>query len=99
MVFKFEALIPDAAINITTPTVGSPLHVACSENIPNRLEVLQLLLEKGADPNIVVRSESGRPLRPPLGEYLVNAVDHDVEVIKLLLKFGAQVLQVLSKRL
>ncbi|XP_018020475.1 ankyrin-3 isoform X2 [Hyalella azteca] len=81
----------DAHINITTPTVGSPLHVACSEAIPNRMEVLQLLLSRGADPNIVVRNESGRPLKPPLGEYLANSTEHDVQVIKLLLRYGAQV--------
>lgn len=82
---------PDAAINITTPTVGSPLHVACSEEIPNRMEVLQLLLERGADPNIVVRNEAGRPLKPPLGEYLANAQEHEVDVVKIMLRYGAQV--------
>ncbi|KAF2368955.1 Ankyrin repeat-containing domain [Trinorchestia longiramus] len=81
----------DAHINITTPTVGSPLHVACSESIPNRMEVLQALLSRGADPNIVVRNESGRPLKPPLGEYLASSTEHDVEVVKLMLRYGSQV--------
>ena len=37
------------------------------------------------------RAESGRPKKPPLGEYLATSPQHDVEVVKLLLKYGTQV--------
>ena len=59
------------------------------------MDVLQLLLERGADPNIVVRHESGRPLKPPLGEYLANSPEHDVDVVKLMLRYGSQVISII----
>ena len=78
-------------MNATSPIIGSPLHVACADNIPNRLEILRMLLEHGADPNLVIRSEEGLSLRPVLAEYVASNASPSVEVVALLLKYGARV--------
>lgn len=31
-----------ANVNCSSPIIGSPLHVACADNIPNRLEIMQV---------------------------------------------------------
>ncbi|XP_032451895.1 ankyrin-3 isoform X4 [Nasonia vitripennis] len=80
-----------ADVNATSPIIGSPLHVACADNIPNRLEILNMLLERGADPNLVIRSEEGLSLRPVLAEYVASNENPAVEVVSLLLKYGARV--------
>ncbi|XP_076643035.1 ankyrin repeat and SOCS box protein 16 isoform X1 [Halictus rubicundus] len=80
-----------ADVNATSPIIGSPLHVACADNIPNRLEILSMLLERGADPNLVIRSDEGPALRPVLAEYVASNENASVEVVALLLKYGARV--------
>ena len=60
--------------------------MACSEKVTNRLEVLELLLSRGADPNIIVLGLDGTPVLPPLGDYLTSTDEHDNNVISLLLK-------------
>jgi hypothetical protein len=80
-------------VNAASPIIGSPLHVVTSESIPKRLEILTLLLESGADPNCIVLSDDGMPLKPPLGEYLSsNPLPFDRQVIRLLMRYGAKVL-------
>lgn len=81
-----------ADINCSTTLVGSVLHMACSEKIANRLEVLELLLSRGANPNIIVAGLDGSPILPPLGDYLAASDDHDADVINLLLRYGAEVI-------
>ncbi|XP_071529685.1 uncharacterized protein [Panulirus ornatus] len=78
-------------LDASSPIIGSPLHMACSEGIPNRLEILKLLLEKGANPNLVIVGEDNSPIKPALGEYLASNEDPDVEVVNLFLKHGAEV--------
>lgn len=34
-----------ADVNFSSPVIGTPLHVACSDNISNRLEILQVSLD------------------------------------------------------
>ena len=80
-----------ADVNATSPIIGSPLHVACADNIPNRLEILSMLLERGADPNLVIRSDEGPALRPVLAEYVASNENPSVQVVALLLKYGARV--------
>lgn len=80
-----------ADINCSTSIVGSVLHMACSEKISNRLEVLQLLLERGANPNIIVLGLDGTPMLPPLGDYMTASDEHEPEVIHLMLRYGAEV--------
>lgn len=87
-----EMLISAGAnVNSTSPIIGSPLHVACADNIPNRLKILLMLLEQGADPNLVIRSDDGPALRPVLAEYVASNENPSVDVVALLLKYGARV--------
>ncbi|XP_069939287.1 ankyrin repeat domain-containing protein 65 isoform X2 [Cherax quadricarinatus] len=81
----------DPNLDASSPIIGSPLHMACSEGIPNRLEILKLLLEKGANPNLVIVGEDNTPIKPALGEYLSSNEDPDVEVVNLFLRYGAEV--------
>nr|XP_022899741.1 ankyrin-3-like isoform X2 [Onthophagus taurus] len=83
-----------ADVNCSSPIIGSPLHVACADNIPNRFEILQMLLSEGADPNLKVYNEVGdrnSQLRPVLVEYVASNENLNPEVITLLLKYGARV--------
>lgn len=80
-----------ANLDASSPIIGSPLHMACSEGIPNRLEIIKLLLERGANPNIVIVGEDNSPIKPALGEYLASNEDLEVEVVNLFLKHGAEV--------
>lgn len=34
-----------ANVNCSSPIIGSPLHVACSDNIPNRFEILTVSIK------------------------------------------------------
>ncbi|KAL0277342.1 UNVERIFIED_CONTAM: hypothetical protein PYX00_004671 [Menopon gallinae] len=79
-----------ANVNSSSPILGTPLHVACADNIPNRMDILSILLSRGADPNLVIESE-GTTLRPVLAEYLASNVQLSPQVIHMLLKFGARV--------
>lgn len=81
----------NANLDASSPIIGSPLHMACSEGIPNRLEIIKLLLEKGANPNLVIVGEDNAPIKPALGEYLASNEDPEVEVVNLFLKHGAEV--------
>uniref|UniRef100_A0A6A7FR83 Ankyrin repeat and KH domain-containing protein mask-like n=1 Tax=Hirondellea gigas TaxID=1518452 RepID=A0A6A7FR83_9CRUS len=81
-----------AYVNSSTSLVGSVLHMACSEKVHNRLEVLELLLSRGANPNIVVQGLYGTPMLPPLGDYLAASDEHDLNVINLLLRHGTDVI-------
>lgn len=65
--------------------------MACADNIPNRQRILKMLLERGADPNLVIPSEEGLSLRPVLAEYVASNENPSVEVVSLLLKYGARV--------
>lgn len=84
-------LIPGADVNASSPVIGSPLHIACGDGIKNRLQVLNLLLEAGADPNKIILNEDGKPLRIVLGEYLSSNEHPETEVVNLLLRYGAEV--------
>lgn len=83
-----------ADVNHTSSVLGSALHVACTDHVPNRLDIVRVLLENGADPNIVAKSDEGLLLQPVLGEY-VTANGHRPEfqhdVVRLLLRHGTRV--------
>ncbi|CAH2056073.1 unnamed protein product, partial [Iphiclides podalirius] len=82
-----------AQVNASSSVIGSPLHVACSDNIDNRKEIVKLLLESGADPNLkVLNEEDGAQLRPPLAEYLASNVQPSSDIVFLLLRYGARVI-------
>ncbi|XP_049883859.1 ankyrin repeat domain-containing protein 50-like [Pectinophora gossypiella] len=82
-----------AHVNASSSVIGSPLHVACSDNISNRKEIITILLERGADPNLkVYNDEDGTQLRPALAEYLASNPDPSSEIITMLLRYGARVI-------
>ncbi|CAK1546492.1 unnamed protein product [Leptosia nina] len=82
-----------ASVNASSSVIGTPLHVACSDNIINRKEMIEILLENGADPNQKVYNEDdGAQLRPALAEYLASSMTLDVEIVHALLKRGARVI-------
>ncbi|RXG58382.1 putative ankyrin repeat protein [Armadillidium vulgare] len=81
----------DVNVNSSSPVIGSPLHVACTDGIKNRYEVIDLLLKAGADPNQIIYDENNKPLRTILGEYLSSNEEHDVDIINLFLRYGAEV--------
>lgn len=53
---------------------------------------MEWLLKKGANPNVIVESSTRPILKPPLGEYLIAVSHPDIEVVRLLLKYGARVI-------
>ncbi|CAB3233513.1 unnamed protein product [Arctia plantaginis] len=82
-----------AQVNASSSVIGSPLHVACSDNIANGKEIVKILLESGADPNLkVYNDEDATQLRPALAEYLASNVAPSAEIITLLLRYGARVI-------
>uniref|UniRef100_A0A1B6E7D8 SOCS box domain-containing protein n=1 Tax=Clastoptera arizonana TaxID=38151 RepID=A0A1B6E7D8_9HEMI len=85
-------LLAGANVNSSSPIIGSPLHVAVAENVSNRMTLLRLLLSSGADPNLIVESDEGPPLRPILPEYISANENPSPAIVKLLLGFGARVI-------
>lgn len=82
-----------AQVNASSSVIGSPLHVACSDSITNRKEIVKILLESGADPNLkVYNDEDATQLRPALAEYLASNVEPSAEIVTLLLRYGARVI-------
>ncbi|CAH1381694.1 unnamed protein product [Tenebrio molitor] len=90
-----ELLIHSGAnVNCSSPIIGSPLHVACADNIPNRFEILQMLLKAGADPNLKVYNDicdRNSQLRPVLVEYVASNTNPSLAVVNLLIRYGAKV--------
>lgn len=80
-----------ANVNAHSPIIGSPLHIACTDSVDNRLEILTMLLDHGANPNQYTVSDTGPMLKPPLGEYISFNVKPELKVVELLLKYGATV--------
>lgn len=44
---QFFFFISGADVNFSSPVIGTPLHVACADSVPNRLEILQVIDPKG----------------------------------------------------
>ncbi|XP_064214435.1 ankyrin-3 isoform X1 [Tribolium castaneum] len=90
-----ELLIRSGAnVNCSSPIIGSPLHVACADNIPNRYDILQMLLKAGADPNLKVYNDlydHNSQLRPVLVEYVASNTNPSLAVVNLLIRYGAKV--------
>ncbi|KAF5284604.1 hypothetical protein FQA39_LY16962 [Lamprigera yunnana] len=84
-----------ANVNCTSPIIGSPLHVACADNITNRYEIIQMLLKAGADPNVKVYNDlenRNSQLRSVLAEYLASNETPSFSIVNLLLRYGARVI-------
>ncbi|XP_022644387.1 tankyrase-1-like isoform X2 [Varroa jacobsoni] len=91
-----------AEINTGSPIVGSPLHIALSEHAENSKEIVQLLLDHGADPNFITYTDDDKPfLKPPIGEYFLSTdsfrghVPRE-DIIRILLKYGAKIVMTLQ---
>jgi ankyrin repeat protein len=87
-------LILGADVNNTSSILGSALHVACADNIANRADIIRVLLENGANPNIAARSDEGLLHPSVLAEYITSNGNKDKlshDVVDLLLRHGAQV--------
>lgn len=82
-----------ASVNRCSPVIGSPLHVACADNIPHRFDIMKMLLFYGADPNIQVPADPGSnlTLRPALAELLASNENVLLSELHLLLRYGAKV--------
>ncbi|XP_075219041.1 ankyrin repeat and SOCS box protein 16-like [Lycorma delicatula] len=86
-------IVAGANVNSSSPIIGTPLHVVCADNEgPNRIELLRMLLTAGADPNLVIDSDEGPPLRPVLAEYIASSENPCPAIVHLLLRFGARVI-------
>lgn len=84
-----------ANVNCSSPIIGSPLHVACADNITNRYEIIQMLLKAGADPNLKVYNDvenRNSQLRSVLAEYLASNESPNLSIVGLLLRYGARVI-------
>ncbi|XP_054709757.1 ankyrin repeat domain-containing protein 50-like isoform X2 [Uloborus diversus] len=80
-----------ADVNAASTVVGSALHLAMTEKIPNQIQVVKTLLRHGANPNAVTMSDDRSVLKPPIGEYLQCCEHPDSKVIRELLKYGARI--------
>ncbi|XP_049824534.1 putative ankyrin repeat protein RF_0381 isoform X2 [Aethina tumida] len=81
-------------VNSSSPIFGSPLHVASVDNVPNRYEIIEMLLTAGADPNLKVYNDvldRNSQLRPVLVEYLASNEELSLAVVNLLIKYGSKV--------
>lgn len=90
-----EKFIKVCQPDLSTPIIsGDPpafllVEVYKSTKIKNKFEILKLLLEKGADPNILFPTEGGCHTSKTL---LIQCVeDNDIEVAELLINNGADV--------
>ncbi|XP_050292816.1 ankyrin-3-like isoform X2 [Anthonomus grandis grandis] len=87
-------IVSGANVNCSSPIIGSPLHVACAEGIPNRHDILQMLLKAGADPNLKVFTDEfdhSSQLRPVLVEYIASNEKPSLAVINMLIRYGSRV--------
>nr|XP_032525784.1 ankyrin repeat and protein kinase domain-containing protein 1-like isoform X1 [Danaus plexippus plexippus] len=82
-----------AKVNSSSSVIGTPLHVACSDGISQRKELVRILLESGADPNLKVYNEDdGAQLRPALAELLAGDLQPCTDTVRLLMRYGARVI-------
>lgn len=56
------------------------------------MEIMRLLLEHGANPNLITVDQRGPLLKPPIGEYLNNVKQLQPAVVRTLLKYNARVI-------
>lgn len=58
---------------------------------PNKAELVDLLLDAGADPNAITTDNRGPLLKPPIGEYFNATEQPKADIVRKLLKYGAQI--------
>ncbi|KAG8181421.1 hypothetical protein JTE90_018888 [Oedothorax gibbosus] len=80
-----------ADINAGSTVVGSALHLALTEKVANQLEIVAKLLKRGANPNAITVMDDRPVLKPPIGEYLQSCEHPRLDVIRLMLRYGARI--------
>ncbi|GFR25873.1 uncharacterized protein TNCT_13161 [Trichonephila clavata] len=86
-----------ADINAVSTVVGSALHLALTEKINNQLEIVHTLLRRGANPNAITLDDNKPVLKPPIGEYLQSCEHPRLDIVKLLLRYGARIVLEIQK--
>ncbi|CAJ0580895.1 unnamed protein product, partial [Mesorhabditis spiculigera] len=86
-----EVVVAGADPNRVYTYIGSALHLACCSILKNQKEILTILLEHGADPNLEHKFGDGSVLKTPFVEYFRSRDVVEREVISLLLGYGAKV--------
>ncbi|XP_015928787.1 ankyrin repeat and SOCS box protein 3 [Parasteatoda tepidariorum] len=80
-----------ADINAVSVVVGSALHLSMVEKIPNQYRIVETLLRNGANPNAITVADDKPCLKPPIGEYLQNCEQPRIDIVSLLLRYGARI--------
>uniref|UniRef100_A0A1I8AC92 SOCS box domain-containing protein n=1 Tax=Steinernema glaseri TaxID=37863 RepID=A0A1I8AC92_9BILA len=81
-----------ADVNAVHSLVGAPLHFACSTApLENRVEIIELLLRYGADPNVAKTYDNGTTLKSPLVEYFRQRENADPRIVKLFFCHGVRI--------
>jgi hypothetical protein len=76
----------EANVNASsTPTRTTPLHIACSSSVVTNLDLIELLLEEGADPNAQMKLGMTplmctRKLAPGAAKFLLSWPTTDVNI-------------------
>ncbi|KHJ95169.1 ankyrin repeat protein [Oesophagostomum dentatum] len=88
-----DVIIIDAGadVNAVHTYIGSALHLAACSVLEHQYEILRLLLEAGADPNMQHRFPDGSQLKSPFVEYFRSRDVVDSRVVHLLLAYGGKV--------
>ncbi|KAK0417986.1 hypothetical protein QR680_013313 [Steinernema hermaphroditum] len=82
-----------ADVDTVHSLVGSPLHFACSTApLINRVQIIELLLRCGANPNLSKTYDNGTTLKSPLVEYFRQRDNADPRVVKLFFSYGGRFL-------
>lgn len=81
-----------ADINAVSTVVGSALHLALTEKVKNQVQIVRILLEGGANPNAITMTDGKPVLKPPIGEYIHSCEHPNLELVHMLLKYGARII-------
>ncbi|CCD69430.2 SOCS box domain-containing protein [Caenorhabditis elegans] len=71
--------------------IGSCLHLASCSSLLNQYQIVELLLEHGADMNLQHQFPDGSRLKSPFVEYFRSNDSIDAKVVKLFITHGAKV--------
>ncbi|CAI5454781.1 unnamed protein product [Caenorhabditis angaria] len=72
--------------------IGSCLHLASCSTLLNQLNIIELLLQRGADMNLQHIFPDGSKLKSPFVEYFRSNDSIDVRVVRLFISHGAKVI-------